>query len=98
MRSESLVLSVLIFAICIGGCAMERTQLEDSAADTLASLDDELDFWDSVANRRILTNSDALHGLLLLASEDDPAADFQGRLAAAKGLGWVPEKSDLPAN
>ena len=86
-----------VFAGAVAGCAIERTMLEDSAVDAFGSVEAELDFWDDLATRRVVTNDDALHGLLLLAGEDG-GIDYAARLEAARGRGWLPESTSPPKN
>ncbi len=86
-----------LLAGAVAGCAMERTVLEDSAVDAFGGVEAELDFWDELATRRVVTNDDALHGLLLLAGEDG-GADYAARLDAARGRGWLSESASPPKN
>ncbi len=39
---------LLLLVLMAGGCTIERMVHDDSAADALGALDDELDFWDEV--------------------------------------------------
>ncbi len=94
-RVAALVTALLAGAVA--GCAMERTVLEDSAVDAFGGVESELDFWDELATRRVVTNDDALHGLLLLAGEDG-GADYASRLEAARGRGWISESASPPKN
>ncbi len=97
MRSDVSVL-LLCLAACLSGCAATRTVLEDSAVDTFADDDAELDFWDDLATRRVVTNNDALHGLLLVADDEDAAEDYETRAATARLRGWMNAESTPPAD
>ncbi|MCP3903040.1 MAG: hypothetical protein GY715_05325 [Planctomycetes bacterium] len=95
---------LLLLVLMAGGCTIERMVHDDSAADALGALDDELDFWDEVATRHSVTNNDALHGLLLLAgvSEENETENddisFSRRLRLARERGWIAEDRELPPN
>ncbi len=89
----------LALLLLLAGCAgTPRTVLDDSAADAYAAPEAELDYWDGVAERRVVTNNDALHGLLLVAGAD--AGDsYEGRVSAAFDRGWLAGvKQVAPAN
>ncbi len=86
-----------LLAGAVAGCAMERTVLEDSAVDAFGGVEYELDFWDELATRRVVTNDDALQGLLLLAGEEGQA-DYAARLEAARGRGWLSGSASPPKN
>lgn len=95
MRSDAIA-PVAMLLIALAGCAVERTVLEDSAVDRFPGYEAELDFWDDLATRQVVTNSDALYGLLLVGGTEQPAADYEGRLAAARQRGWIGQ-GDAPS-
>ena len=97
MRSDVFTM-LAVLALVLGGCAVERTVLEDSAVDAYPGYDAELDFWDELATRPVVTNNDALYGLLLVSGEDSPPASYEDRLAAARALGWMNENDAPPMN
>src|SRR5262249_3607582 len=71
----------------LGGCA--ATHVKDSAVDHAASSATELDFWQRLETQPLLSNHDALHGLLLLADGKDDGGGFADRLAEARRRGWL---------
>lgn len=101
-RSAGPFLAVPLVAFLLAsGCALvERTTAADSAVDRFSSADDELDFWDDVTTRAVVTSDDALHGLLLLDLGEGEAipADYAGRVAAARGRGWLGGGDPPPKN
>ncbi|MDY7109956.1 MAG: hypothetical protein SYC29_15095 [Planctomycetota bacterium] len=100
MRSDvfALIAAPAVLALALGGCAVERTVLEDSAVDVYPTYEAELDFWDELATRPVVTNSDALYGLLLLSGEASPPAEYEGRVAAARARGWMGGEDAPPMN
>jgi len=114
MSSDALKIIALAFLSSVGfavgfgmgGCTFARTVHESSAVDALGSMDDELDFWDEIASRHSVTNNDALHGLLMLAGDEDAddadqaddANDFARHVRLARARGWIGEDQELIAN
>ena len=88
MRSSTLsLLSCLLVATA--GCDMfERTTIEDSAVVKFPGNDEDFDFWDSLSTQPVVTNNDALHGLLLLNDGKDDCETYECRYQAAVDKGW----------
>jgi hypothetical protein len=82
--------------LAVAGCA--RTVITDSAADKFPSADAELQFWEQLETQPVVTNNDALHGLILLADGQDPAQDYDQRVAAARQRGWLGSSEPPPAH
>ena len=97
MRSKHFIVLFLMI-LSLGACDMTRTVLDDSAVDTYSTSEAELDYWDDVATRRVITNNDALYGLLLVAGETDPGSDFPARLELAQARGWIDAGAQPPPN
>lgn len=70
MRSDRVitmcVASVLLMCCCIG---CERARIKDSAVDQFPRSTEELDFLDALEKQMVVTNDDALHGLIVLQME-----------------------------
>lgn len=82
--------------VTLSGCA--TTHVKDAAVDHAATSAAELDFWQKLETQPLLSNHDALHGLLLLADKSDDRAGFDDRLAEARKRGWVGESAALDPN
>jgi hypothetical protein len=90
MRSRvqrSLGMVCLLFLL-LGCDIFERTTIEDSGVIQFPTTDEDLDFWDAITHQSIVTNDDALHGLLLLSDGDDPCDSYECRYEAAASKGW----------
>jgi len=88
---------IVLTLVCAPGCSVNRRSVErSSAVDVRSNVSDELEFWDSVSARPLVTNHDALHGLLLLAGEQP--GSFKDRLSLARLRGWVDGDEVILAN
>lgn len=106
MRSDGRTLMlaaacVLVCCIAVSGCAGAhgRTYIEAPAAARLPSLDDQLDFFDSLQTQPIVSNADAVHALLLFGDPDHPAVgSWETELAEARELGWFGSAESIDPN
>lgn len=96
--SSRYALLLAIGALTLSGCAPGRSWSENSAFDAYPTESDELDFWDDLATRSVVTNNDALYGLLLLADNASARESYQDRVAAAQSAGWLKSDDPPPAN
>jgi len=60
--------------------------------------DSQLEFWHTLAERRVTSNDEAFHGLLLDLDSKDEAADYGGRVSALKARKLLPADFARPAN
>lgn len=91
MPSRKFVRALLVLAWSIhsGGCSMfDRTTIENSAVQQYPADDQDFDFWDVLAKQSVVTNDDALHGLLLLSDGKDPCTTYECRYETAANKGW----------
>ncbi len=74
-----------------GGCQRSKVaQTLETTIDTKSETSD-LEFWHQLPGRSAVTNSEGLHGVLLLSEGGDPTASWDERLALVKERGWVAE-------
>lgn len=94
MVSRTIVLLALVFG---AGCA--RTTLKASLVNEYGTRDEfvEMDFWDGLAEQRVVTNHDALHALVLSFTKSNPAS-YEERLDLAHKRGWIKAEDIPPAN
>ncbi|MDG2094167.1 MAG: hypothetical protein P8J89_02725 [Phycisphaerales bacterium] len=83
------VLFMVSFAGLGGGCTLfDRTTVDNSAVQQFPGNDQDFDFWDSLAKQPVVTNDDALHGLLLLSGGKDDCETYECRYEAGITRGW----------
>lgn len=78
--------------------ACERTTIARSAIDDYPDPPQELDYFDALEEKSVVTNNDALHAFLLIADGEDHWGSFEARVREAKRRDWLPERWDEPAN
>ena len=92
------VAMLLLAAILLSGCG--NAQVAHPLTETLAGNDPDsrMAFWHTLAQRKVTSNDEAFHGLLLLIDDDDPAVDYAGRVELLKSRGLLPHRFDHPAD
>lgn len=90
------VLACIAVLAAAGGC--ERTRIADSAVVRFPAAAQELDFMDALSKQVVVTNDDALHGLITFADGADLCRDYAARVKIAQDKGWVPEGWNPPAD
>ena len=92
----SLHMSILLLAFA--GC--RTVTVDQPLTDSLGGNDPktQMDFWHTLAERRITSNDEAFHGLLLFLDEQDPAESYRQRVEILKRRGLLSQDFDRPAN
>ena len=86
---STLIITALVAGLVLPGCNLfERTTIENSAAVQFPGGDQDFEFWDALSKQSVVTNNDALHGLLLLADGSDDCETYECRYEAAVEKGW----------
>lgn len=99
MRSDPRVPAAACIALAaVLGAGCERARVEDSAIDRFPRAAQELDFLDALLGQVVVTNDDALHGLITFADGADLSSTYEGRVQIAKGKRWIPEGWSRPAD
>ena len=99
MRSDRVITMcvVSVLLMCCGmGC--ERARIKDSAVDQFPRSAQELDFLDALEKQMVVTNDDALHGLIVFADGADLSSTYEGRVAVARQKQWVGSGWNPPAD
>lgn len=63
-----------------------------------ADADAQLEFWHALQERKLTSNDDAFHGMLLYLDGKDEATDYAGRVATLKARGMLGDGFDRPAD
>ncbi len=96
MRAQhAYLLFTLLFFI---GC--QSTPVPTSILPQLAANDDQtqLDFWHTLATKNLVSNDEALHGLLLFLHNQDNATNYSDRVATLKRANILPSNFNQPEN
>lgn len=94
--ARTLVVAASFTCAALGACS--ATHVKDSAVDHAATSATELDFWQGLETQPLLSNHDALHGLLLLADGKDDVGGFADRLTEARRRGWLGATAPLDSD
>jgi hypothetical protein len=91
---------LMLGAVCLAllsGC--EAAHVPDSVIAKFPGDDEgaQLDFWHELATRKLTSNDDAFHGLLLYLDNTDKTATYEDRVAALKSRGLLPAHFSEPA-
>ena len=57
----------------------------------------QMEFWHTLVDRKITSNDEAFHGLLLFLDHEDPSEDYEARVALLKERQMIPESFNQPA-
>jgi hypothetical protein len=93
-----LLLLMCLFAALAQGCQYASVANSVDHKYFGNDTDSQLSFWHELANRRVTSNDDAFHGLLLYADSKDDSKNYDQRVATLKSRGWLPESFSEPAN
>jgi hypothetical protein len=90
-------LALLLPLVLAAACT--RTMLKASLVNEHGTRDEfvEMDFWDGLAEQRMVTNHDALHALILSFTKSNPTT-YEQRLELAHRRGWIKAEAIPPAN
>ena|SRR5437660_8488718 len=72
------------------GCHAARETTPLPAKLYANDADTQLEFWHTVASRKLATNDEAFHGLLLYLDNQDPAGSYAERVALLKKRKMLP--------
>jgi hypothetical protein len=92
---------VLVAVACIGllaGC--QSAHVPDTAVGAFPGdeASAQLDFWHDLAERKLTSNDDAFHGLLLYLDNTDPSTSYAQRVSTLRSRGLLPASFAEPAD
>jgi|GEM_PF-720648 len=99
MTVKHFTVIVALAGLLIGLPACETASVDQSLTAEYAGndMDSQMEFWHSLANRRLTSNDDAFHGVLLFLNDQDDNPDYESRVQALKDSGLLPAGFDRPA-
>jgi hypothetical protein len=80
----------LLAIIVLAGCHSAHETSPLPANLYANDADAQLEFWHTVASRKLATNDEAFHGLLLYLDNQDPATSYAERVALLKKRRMLP--------
>lgn len=94
--------SVLTLAVVLISCSSmtSKTEVAEPLTQNLAGndADSQMEFWHALYERKVTSNDEAFHALLLFLKGTDDAADYAGRVEAMTAGDMLPSGFDRPAN
>ena len=93
----------LLTSLCLGGSLLltgcHTAKIAEPMTKEQAGNDPDvqLDFWHNLAEHPVTSNDEAFHGVLLYLDQNDPAEDYNGRVALLKSRKLLPDNFDKPA-
>jgi hypothetical protein len=97
MRTNSTIV-VMLIAAAVCGCQSAHETKPMPQKMFSSEPDAQMDFWHELAGRKLTSNDEAFHGLLLYLDGKDDAKDYAGRVAALKSRGMLPKGFDRPSD
>ena len=82
----------------VAGCQSAHEKQPLPPALYGSDTDAQLEFWHTMAERRLTSNNEAFHGILLYADGQDPATTYEARVAALKSRKMLPQGFNRPAD
>jgi hypothetical protein len=98
LRSSTLVIALGIVLLCGVGC--HTAHVTQPLPEKLYSndADAQMDFWHTLEERKLTSNDEAFHGLLLYFDGSDKTRSYAERVALLKSRRMLSPKFDRPAD
>jgi hypothetical protein len=92
MRFEPRLVGTVVLACVasIAGCATPPTGVPLDPQFAKNDPESQIEFWHALPERKLVTNDEAFHALLLFVDGEDSAADYEGRVGALKQKRMLP--------
>jgi hypothetical protein len=86
------------FAALGQGCQTATVQSSVDSKLYGNDTDSQLGFWHELATRKVTSNDDAFHGVLLYSDNHDDSKTYDDRVSTLKSRGLLPASFSEPAN
>lgn len=83
--------------LLVNGCQIKPVAQALAPEMTGSDPEAQMEFWHTLVDRKITSNDEAFHGLLLFLDQEDPSADYEARVALLKQRQMIAEDFDQPA-
>src|SRR4051794_23130143 len=95
-RIAALPIALAMACLFAGSTGCHTTVAPQSTLPRLAGNDPEkqLDYWHEIANKNLISNDEAFHGILLYLDGKDDATTYEQRVATLKSRGYLPPSFD----
>jgi hypothetical protein len=101
MRFDAKALVIVALALLVFACGCQpKTHVPESLTQKLGGVevDDQMEFWHQLADKRMTSNDDAFRGLLLYMDGKDQAKSYEDRIANLRSRKMLPKGFDEPAD
>src|ERR1700722_5061477 len=97
---HSWVIGSLVMAgvLCQMGCHTATVTKPLAPSLYADDADAQMDFWHTLATRKLASNNEAFHGFLLYVDGKDPAQNYQQRVQILKSRHLLPAGFNEPAD
>jgi hypothetical protein len=93
-----LALSLTTVAALLGGCQHSHVAPPLATNYPPADVSAEMEFWHTLADARLTSNDEALHGLIILANKSDESKTYDDRIKWMIEHGYLPSGWNAPAD
>lgn len=90
----------MALAVLCSGCAHHNARISQALPEQLyaSNAEAQMDFWHTVAERKLTSNDEAFHGLLLYFDGSDPTRSYAERVRLLKSRRMLAATFDRPAD
>jgi hypothetical protein len=91
-------ITVATLGLLLAGC--NHTKVADPVTTKFggSAPEQQMDFWHELAERKLTSNDEAFHGILLYLDGTVPEGGYDARVKALKDRGYLPANFDRPAD
>ena len=82
--------TTLVLLCVMVGCQTARETQPLPAALYGGDVDSQMEFWHTLASRKLATNDEAFHGVLLYLDSQDPSGNYDARVKLLKSRKLLP--------
>jgi hypothetical protein len=86
--------AALLVGAAAGGCRTSTAAVPLAPEMAGSEPEAQMEFWHALPERRVASNDEAFHALLLFIDGADPAGDYDARVAAMRGRRMLPAGFD----